>query len=72
VLIKIYPDETSVSVSDTIGITQSEKRSAELTLFLNPALKVLNLYVNGKAINFTQQGEAVKFLRTELRVMLLP
>lgn len=53
-----------------IGITQSEKRSAELTLFLNPALKVLNLYVDGKAINFTQQGEAVKFPRTELRAML--
>lgn len=59
-LIKLFPKESLISVSDTIAFRFKDKVLSEISLTLNPLLKVENVSSDGRNIQFQQQREVLK------------
>lgn len=59
-LIKLYPQESVISISDTISYRFKEKGITELVMILNPLLKVENIFSDGRRLKYQQQKEVLK------------
>ncbi|MDI6804288.1 MAG: M1 family aminopeptidase [Bacteroidota bacterium] len=58
--IKLYPKESVISVSDTISFRFKENILSEISLILNPLLKIETIYSEGRPLKYKQQREVLK------------
>lgn len=58
--IKLYPKETVIIISDTISFRLKGRVPSEISLILNPLLKVESVSSDGRKIKFQQQREMLK------------
>lgn len=58
--VKLYPKESVISVSDTISFRFKGKIPSEISLVLNPFLRIETIYSEGERLKYQQEREILK------------